>query len=252
MRRRKFDPWYKLAATVIRPLLLAFTIKDWRGAENLPASGGFVAVTNHISHLDPFTFAHFMYDNGCLPRFLTKEAVFRAPVVGRVVSGAQQIPVYRETADAAASYAAAVDAVNRGECIAVYPEGTLTRDPNLWPMRGKTGAARIALATGRPVIPVVQWGAHEILRPYAHRPHLLPRHVSHVWAGPAVDLSQWAGRPVSGEVVTQATAAVMSALTGLLEEIRGERAPAVLWDPREHAQPQIGNPGAGPDSGKRP
>lgn len=252
MRRRQFDPWYKLAAVVLKPLLLAFTIKDWRGGQNLPAEGGFVVVTNHISHLDPFTFGHFMYDHGFLPRFLTKEGVFRAPVIGKVVSGAKQIPVYRETVDAGASYAAAVEAVDRGECVAIYPEGTLTRDPNLWPMRGKTGAARIALATGCPVIPVVQWGAQEILPPYTHRPHLLPRHVSHVWAGPAVDLSSWQGKPVSGRVVTEATAAVMTSLTRMLEQIRGEQAPATVWDPRQHAQPRIGNPHARPDSGRRP
>ena len=51
-----------------------------------------------------------------------------------------------------------------GECVVVYPEGTLTRDPDLWPMTGKSGAARIALETGCPVIPVGQWGAQELLR----------------------------------------------------------------------------------------
>lgn len=250
VRHREFDPWYKLAVAVIKPVLLTFTIKDWRGADNLPGEGGFVVVTNHISHIDPFTFAHFMYDHGYLPRFLTKEAVFRTPVVGTVVRGAKQIPVFRETADAAASYAAAVDAVNRGECIAVYPEGTLTRDPELWPMRGKTGAVRIALATGCPVIPVVQWGAHEILPPYSHRPHLLPRHVSHVWAGPAVDLRRWEGKPVTGSVVTEATTAVTGALIRMLEQIRGEQAPATVWDPRQHAQPRTGNPHARPGAEK--
>ena len=115
-RQRRIGFWYRLAVIVLRPLLVALTRKNWRGAENLPATGGFVVVVNHISHLDPFTFGHFMYDNGYLPRFLTKEAVFRAPFIGRVVSGAQQIPVYRETADAAVSYAAAVEAVRSGEC----------------------------------------------------------------------------------------------------------------------------------------
>ncbi len=250
-RRREFDPWYVLAAGVVRPLLAAFTVRDWQGAENLPASGGFVAVINHVSHLDPLTFGHFMYNNGYLPRFLTKESVFRIPLVGRVADGAKQIRVYRESADANASYAAAVDAVQDGECVAVYPEGTLTRDPQLWPMRGKTGAARIALSTGCPVIPVAQWGAQQILPPYAHRPNLLPRHVVHVWAGPPVDLSPWAGKPVTGEAVAQATVAVMTALTGMVAEIRGEPVPATVWDPREHAQPLTGDPSARPGSRRR-
>jgi 1-acyl-sn-glycerol-3-phosphate acyltransferase len=239
---RRIGPWYRLAVVVLRPPLMALTRRNWRGAENLPRTGGFVVVVNHISHIDPFTFGHFMYDNGYLPRFLTKEAVFRAPVVGRVVSGAQQIPVYRETKDAAASYAAAVDAVNRGECVAIYPEGTLTRDPELWPMRGKTGAARIALATGCPVIPVAQWGAQRILGPYKHWPRLLPRHDSYVWAGPAVDLRPGSGLPLTGEVLTGATDAIMAAVTGLVEEIRGEPAPARRWDPRTSGQPLTGEP----------
>ena len=251
VRQRRIGPWYRLAVIVLRPLLTALTRKNWRGAENLPATGGFVVVVNHISHLDPFTFGHFMYDNGYLPRFLTKEAVFRTPFIGRVVSGAQQIPVYRETADAAVSYAAAVEAVQRGECVAVYPEGTLTRDPDLWPMRGKTGAARIALATGCPVVPVAQWGAQRILPPYHHWPRLLPRHDSAVRAGRPVDLRRFGGREVTAEVLAEATEQVMSDLTGLLEEMRGETAPARRWDPRANGQPPIGNPHRRSKRGRR-
>jgi 1-acyl-sn-glycerol-3-phosphate acyltransferase len=225
---------------------MALTRRNWRGAENLPVRGGFVAVTNHISHVDPFTFGHFMYDNGYLPRFLTKESVFRIPLLGRVVSGAKQIPVFRETADAAASYAAAVDAVQRGECVAIYPEGTLTRDPDLWPMRGKTGAARIALATGCPIIPVAQWGAQRILAPYRHRPHLLPRHDVDVWAGLPVDLSRFSGLPVTGEILAEASDQVMNDLTALLAQIRQETPPARRFDPRSAGQPAFGNPNRRP------
>ncbi len=242
MARRRIGPWYRLAVIVLRPLLMILTRRNWRGAENLPVGAGFVVVVNHISHIDVFTFGHFLYDNGYLPRFLTKEAVFRVPVIGRVVSGAQQIPVYRETADAAASFSAAVDAVRRGECVAIYPEGTLTRDPDLWPMRGKTGAARIALATGCPVVPVAQWGAQRILPPYHHWPRLLPRHDVQVWAGSPVDLARFDGVEVTADVLTEATDQVMADLTGLLEQIRGETAPPKRWDPRTSGQPLIGNP----------
>jgi 1-acyl-sn-glycerol-3-phosphate acyltransferase len=230
--------------------MMMLTRRNWRGAENLPAGVGFVVVVNHISHIDPFTFGHFMYDNDYLPRFLTKEAVFQVPFIGRVVSGAQQIPVYRETADAAASYAAAVDAVRRGECVAIYPEGTLTRDPDLWPMRGKTGAARIALATGCPVIPVAQWGAERILPPYHHWPRLLPRHHVQVRAGRPVDLGRFDGVEVTAEVLRAATDQVMADLTGLLEEIRGEVAPVERWDPRSAGQPLTGNPHRRPERGQ--
>ena len=76
---------------------------------------------------------------------------------------AGQIPVYRETGRAADAYRAAVAAVRGGEGVAVYPEGTLTRDPDLWPMVGKTGVARLALDDAGPVIPVAQWGAQDLL-----------------------------------------------------------------------------------------
>ena len=247
MSRRRIGPWYRLAVVLFKPLMLTLTRRNWRGAENLPAQGGFVVVVNHISYLDFLTFGHFVYDNGRLPRFLAKEGVFRLPVIGRVVSGAQQIPVYRETADAAASYAAAVAAVNRGECVAIYPEGTLTRDPELWPMRGKTGAARIALATGCPVVPIAQWGAQRMLPPYAHWPRLLPRHDSYVWAGRPVDLRRFEELPVTADVLADATEQIMTDVTGLLEQIRDEPAPTERWDPRRTGRPRIGNPNRRPE-----
>jgi len=242
MGRRRIGPWYRLAVIVFRPLLMVLTRRNWRGAENLPGSGGFVVVVNHISHVDFLTFGHFLYDNGYLPRFLAKEVVFRLPLVGRVVSGAQQIPVFRETTDAAASYAAAVAAVRRGECVAIYPEGTLTRDPDLWPMRGKTGAVRIALATGCPVIPVAQWGAQRILPPYHHWPRLLPRHDSSVWAGPPVDLQRFQGPEMNAAVLAEATEQVMADLTTLVARIRGENPPARRWDPGPPGRSRLGNP----------
>lgn len=239
---RRIGAAYRTAVTIARPPLMLLTKRDWRGAEHLPRTDGFVACVNHVSHLDPFTFAHFLYDHGVLPRFLAKESVFRIPVLGRIVSGAEQIPVYRETADAGKAFSAAVDAVGRGECVAIYPEATLTRDPGLWPMAGKTGAARIALETGCPVIPIAQWGVQEILAPYATRPHLLPRKTVHVWAGPPVDLARFHGRQHDPQALREATDAILDAITALLEQIRGEQRPAQRWDPREHDLPRTGNP----------
>jgi 1-acyl-sn-glycerol-3-phosphate acyltransferase len=220
---------------------MVLTRRDWRGAEHLP-DGGAVVVVNHVSHVDPLTFAHFLYESGRLPRFLGKDAVFNVPFVGMVLRGAEQIPVYRESGDASLAYAAAVDAVRRGELVAIYPEATLTRDPGLWPMVGKTGAARVALETGAPVVPVAQWGPQEILPPYSKRPRLLPRRTVHVWAGPPVDLSDVEGRPVDAELLHEVTERIMAAITTLLEDIRAERAPAVRFDPREAGLPRTGRP----------
>ena len=85
-----------------------------------------------------------------------------------------------------------MEAVDQGRAVVIYPEGTITRDPDLWPMAGKTGAARIALRTGCPVIPIGQWGAQELMYgPQIHFPSLLPRKTLRLLVGDPVDL----GRP---------------------------------------------------------
>ncbi|MFC7491742.1 MULTISPECIES: lysophospholipid acyltransferase family protein [unclassified Knoellia] len=241
---RHSPPAYRFAVSVLRPLLMSLTRRNWSGAENLPRDRGFVAVSNHISHLDPFVLAHFLNDAGVVPHFLGKVEVFRIPVIGAIVRGAEQIPVYRETGEASDAYRAAVDAVREGKCIAIYPEGTITRQPDLWPMRGKTGAARIALATRCPVIPVAQWGAQEILAPYGRSPSVLPRHTMKVRAGAPVDLSDLYDLPVTAEVLAEATERVMAALTRELEVLRAEPAPGARFDPREQGLTVTGRPRA--------
>lgn len=252
MRRGKHDPWFRLAVTVVEPLLSVATRRDWRGAEHVPPTGGIVVVTNHLSHVDPLTFGHFLYAAGRTPRFLAKDSLFRAPVVGHVVRGAGQIPVLRETSDARLAYAAAVDAVRRGEAVCIYPEATLTRDPDLWPMAGKTGAARVALATGAPVVPVAQWGAQDLLAPYARLPRLFPRPTVHIVAGPPVDLTRYEGRQEDPAALREVTDLIMADVTALLEQLRGARAPAVRFDPRDAALPLVGDPRRRrPRSGRR-
>ncbi len=193
----------------------------------MPSEGGFITVVNHNSYLDPLSYAHFQYNTGRVPRFLAKQSLFRARLVGTFMRGTGQIPVLRESSDAAGAFRAAVDAVNRGECVAFYPEGTLTRDPDLWPMEGKTGAARVALLTGAPVIPVAQWGAHEAMPPYARskRFRLFPRKTLTVVAGPPVDLAEFQGADPTADVLRQVTDRIMDALTASLAEIRGETPP---------------------------
>ena len=222
--------------------MLLITRRDWRGAEHLPPTGGFVVSPNHISYADPLAFAHFLYDNGHPPYFLAKESVFRIPVIGRILRGADQIPVYRGTSQAVEAFRAAVAAVGEGKCVPIFPEGTLTRDPGLWPMTGRTGAARVALTTRCPVIPVAQWGPQDLLAPYGKRPHLFPRRTMHVWAGPAVDLSDLYAQPIDRATLQEATDRIVTAITGLLEQIRGEKAPVRRFDPRIAGVAQTGNP----------
>ena len=233
---------YRFAIRLLRPLLMWLTRRDWSGADNLPTHGGWVVVTNHNSHLDPLVFAHFLVDHGRSPRFLGKIEVFKVPVVGAVLRSADQIPVYRESGRAADAYRAAVQAVRDAKCVAIYPEGTLTRDPGLWPMRGKTGAARVALETRCPVIPIAHWGAQDVLAPYGRLPRLFPRKTVHVRAGAPVPLEDLYDLPHNAEVLREATARIMAAVTAELEVLRGEKAPPERFDPRRHGVTSIGRP----------
>lgn len=242
MARRKLGWAFGFCVFVLRRPLMLLTRREWRGSENIPGSGGCVLATNHVSEFDPVPFGHFVYERGRVPRFLGKAEVFQVPVVGTILRNAGQIPVYRKTSDAAKAFSAAVAAVRKGECVVVYVEGTITRDPGLWPMVGRTGAARVGLTTGCPVIPVAQWGPQDVLAPYARTPRLLPRKLMQVSAGRPVDLSSLQGREISSESLREATDLIMADITGLLEEIRGEKAPAVRFDPIKAGVADIGNP----------
>ena len=240
MTRAARPPAYRFAAALVRPPLMALTRRDWSGAEHLPTEGGFVAAVNHTAPLDPLAVAHYLNDHGIVPRFLGKVEVFQVPAVGRLLKAAGQIPVYRQSGQAAEAYRAAVEAVRAGECVVIYPEGTLTRDPDGWPMRGKTGAARIALLTRCPVVPVAQWGAQDILGAYQRRVRLLPRKTLAVRAGAPVDLSDLEGTPLSVDVLSEATERIMSVLTREVAMLRGEQPPTTRYDPARHPHPRIG------------
>lgn len=235
-------PWFRVAEVVCLPILYAFTKRRWHGRGNIPADGGVIVVANHNSKIDPVTLGHFVHAAGRVPHYLAKASLFSVRGVGRVFRGTDMIPVNRGSESAGASVREACAAVNSGMCIVVYPEATITRDPNLWPMVGKTGAARIALTTGAPVIPVAQWGAHRILPPYARRPSLLPRKTIYTRAAAPVRLGDLMGRELTPQVLAEATERIMAAITAELEVIRAERAPAHRFDPRQVGLPEYGDP----------
>lgn len=233
MRRRwRLGPGYRIAVFLLWPLMMAFTKRDWQGTENLNTDdGGIIVAVNHISWFDPLVIAHVLWDNDRPPRFLAKESVFRVPIAGSIIRSAGQIPVYRETREAVAAVRDAITAVDAGECVVVYPEGTITKDPGLWPMAGKTGAARIALATGRPVVPMAQWGATEVIAPYKKELRLIPRKTMHVRVGKPVDLSDLAELPMDQATLEIATSRILDAMTQLLAVIRDEQPPSERYRP---------------------
>lgn len=217
---------YRFVVVVLKPWLVVITKRDYRGVENLKFDGGIIAAMNHNSWFDPFVVAQFMWDNDRPPKFLAKAAIFKVPVIGQLVYLAGQIPVYRESRHAKIAVRGAISAVEKGEAVVISPEGTLTRDPNLWPMEGKTGAARIALATKAPVIPVAHWGAHLVLAPYSKKLKLFPRKTMIVAAGKPVDLSDLYDQEITADVLKIATSRIMDAITKELAIIRNQTPPA--------------------------
>jgi 1-acyl-sn-glycerol-3-phosphate acyltransferase len=249
--RQKLGWAFAFCVVVLKPLLTILTRRDWRDTDKVPSTGGCVLVANHISHVDPLTYAHFVYDSGRLPRYLAKAEVMDIPVLGAVLRSAGQIPVYRQSRTASEAFRAAVAAIEKGECVVVYPEGTISRDPNLWPMVGKTGAARIALSTGAPVVPTAQWGPQQLLAPYAKKPSLLPRKLIQVRVGDPVALDDLRDQTLTPTVLREATDRIMAAVTVLLAEARDEVAPLERFDPAAMHVPRTGNPNRGVKPSRR-
>jgi 1-acyl-sn-glycerol-3-phosphate acyltransferase len=188
--------WYRLVVVVAKPFLRFTTIRVWSGQDRIPKSGGVIVASNHISYVDPLTLGLYVLEADRIPFFLAKSSLFEVPLLKKVFIGANQIPVYRGTADAANALTAAVDAVKEGKSVLIYPEGSATRDPDCWPMKARTGIARLALETGAPVIPVAQWGPQQVWRYKAKLPSLFPRKRVQILAGEPVDLSKYKGLPI--------------------------------------------------------
>lgn len=226
-RRNRLGFSYRLTVAILWPFM-RFSVKwDVSGSEQLTETeGGVIAAPNHLSWFDPLVVAFMLWEADRPPRFLGKESVFRVPVFGRVITNAGQIPVYRETADAARAIRDALTALDAGECVVVYPEGTITRDPGLWPMSAKTGAVRLALLSGRPLFPVAQWGPQEVMGPYRKEFRILPRKTMHIRVGRPVDLDDLRGRPLDAETLAMASDRLMDAISALLSEVRGGQPPA--------------------------
>ncbi len=238
---------YRTVVEILRPVMGAITRRDWRGMEHLPADGGFVVCPNHLSHLDVFALGHFLFDTGRPGYFLAKDSLFRVPVIGPLLVQTGQIPVYRGTTRALESLRAAMTGIAAGKAIVVYPEGSLTRDPDLWPMRGKTGAARLALESRCPLVPVAMWGPQDLLPPHGAKvPRVWKRPTMHISAAPPIDLSDLYDAPDQRAAAVEATERLMVALTEELARLRGERPPAQRWDPVAHGQSEFGRHDAGP------
>jgi len=229
--------FYRGLGVVVRPILKLIARRDWSGRDRVPARGPVIIVANHVTAFDPLIVAHYLFDTGRPPTILAKESLFRVAFLGWVLRKTGQVPVHRGTASARSALDAGQDALAGENCVLLYPEGTLTKDPDLWPMMGKTGAARLALSSRAPVIPLAQWGAQAVLPPRRKVLRIIPRKTVHVSAGPPVELDDLRERTTSNggpttEDLKEATQRIMGTVTELLAELRGEEPPSGTWDPR--------------------
>ncbi len=238
--RRERTPAWRFAAALVVPFILLVGRYRVQHAERIPRSGPFIMAANHITDFDPLVTAYTLWHHGRVPHYLAKASLFTAPVIGWAFRATGQVAVERASRGQNNTIAQGERIITEGLALVIYPEGTLTRDPDLWPMRGKSGAVRIALETGVPLIPAAHWGAQKILPRWSKRISLFPRKTVDIVIGEPLDLSRWQGRKVDAASLADATLYVMQAITALLEGLRAETAPAERWDPAAHGQSEFG------------
>jgi 1-acyl-sn-glycerol-3-phosphate acyltransferase len=218
--REKGGFWVGLFASVFYPVSWLVARRTARGREHIPSEGGALLVLNHPSYLDPAIDAVLVHERGRVPRFFTKNTLWNVPLLGRVLDGAGQIPVFRRSANAGDSLRGAHAALRAGKLVVIYPEGTLTADPDGWPLDARTGVARLALANDVPVIPAARWGTREILDTGRRRFRPFPRKPVTMLVGEPMDLSAYRDREVDGELLREVTEVIMARVRELLKEIR--------------------------------
>lgn len=227
---------YAVAAAVIGSAAAALTrlsIAKRHGRRMAVARlppGPVIVISNHASYADGLLLALACRRMGRSIRLLATGGVFRAPILGFLARRVGFIPVERGSASAADSLELAAEALAAGETVGIFPEGRTTRDPNLWPERSKTGAVRLALDTGVPIVPIAMVGTHRVLprrRPaLALIRNLILRPEVLVEVGEPIDVVALAGsEPVTPERVRRVADRVMAELVELVAALRGETPP---------------------------
>ena len=225
---------YRFAAHVVHAFLNLLVRRDWDGFASLPKTGPAILVFNHLSSFDAFVVADYVLYHGRFPFFLAKASLFDVPVLKYFLRAIDQIPVYRGTDQAGDALAEAKHRLAMGKIVVIFMEGTTCRDPKLWPFAAKTGAARLALDSGAPVIPVGQWGVSTLCPDNAgpqRAPEPIPRPWVHFRCGRPVDLSAFGRDATDRAAVRGATTTILDALVRQVEVARGQKAPAQRWNP---------------------
>lgn len=229
------NAWIRICQAVLYPLTRVAGRRDYQGMERLHRPGGLLVVGNHISHLDPMYDTVMIHKAGRVPHVLAKASLWKLPVVGAAVRGTGQIPVERGSGAGQSAVELANKTLDDGGVVLIYPEGTVTKEPDFWPMRPRPGVAVMAMSTDAAVVPIVHWGTQNVYNSYAEgrKLRLFPRQDVKVVVGPDIDVSAYRGRQSDPRAIRDVSLLIMNTIAGMLGEIRGEQPPAELFDPKK-------------------
>jgi 1-acyl-sn-glycerol-3-phosphate acyltransferase len=215
---RRPEPWYRFAVTALRPPIALWFNWRFEGAEHIPREGPVLVACNHISYFDPLAHGLMLVKAHRRPRFLAKSELYEKWLTRHVLEGAKQIKVERGSGSRG-PIEASIAALREGEAVMIYPEATITRNPDFTPMQAKTGVARITLATGVPVVPVAVWGSQHVIQREGVKSLAFGRPI---WlkAGTPLDFSEYEDRRDEPRTLREVTDAVMDELTRLVTDLR--------------------------------
>jgi 1-acyl-sn-glycerol-3-phosphate acyltransferase len=236
---------YGLAAAVVGAV--ATSVSSWElerrrdvareGQQTLPA-GGVIVIANHTSLADGVFLALVGQRLGRPLRLLGTAGIIEAPLLGRLFKRLGFIAVHRTSDNPAAALEPAAAALRAGEAIALYPEGRITRHSKHWPERAKTGAVRLALLTGSPIVPVASVGIENVVGRKRSRLLLqlalnfVRRPKVRIRVGDPIDVRKLIGigptLEPTAEEVRLAADEVSRKLIAMLEDMRGEQAPSPI------------------------
>ena len=217
-REDHLEPAFRIAEALgLPPFKLWF---NWRfeGLDRIPERGPSLLAANHISYLDPVAHAYFLAERGRRARFLAKSELFDIPVFGAALRNAKQIPVRRDAGDRS-PLERAERALEEGEAVVVYPEGTVTKDPEYLPMRARTGVVRLSIASGVPITPLAIWGAQHVWQKSGPGSLTFGRPIW-VKAGDPIDISAYGEQADDADVLRTLTDDVIEQLRALVIDLR--------------------------------
>jgi 1-acyl-sn-glycerol-3-phosphate acyltransferase len=215
---RRPEPWYHFAVWILRPPVGLWFNWRFEGMEHVPREGPVLVACNHISYFDPLAHGLMMVKAGRRPRFLAKRELYGSWLLRNILVGARQIPVKRGTGSAS-PVETAKRSLRDGEAVMIYPESTITRNPDSSPMHGKTGVARLTLATDVPVLPLAVWGSQNVWQREGVKSLAFGRPI---WlkAGAPLDFSRYDGSANDPGTIRAITDEVMDELTRLVLDMR--------------------------------